>query len=256
MTPTDRSVTAKVLALLEAFTASAPELTLSELSRRAGVSLPTTHRRAAELVDWGAWRRPRTAVTGSVCGCGRSVALAPRAHALREAALPFLEDLYVVTRQNVQLAVREGLELVFVERIAGRGAVPVLNPGRRPVPLHATGAGWSCWPTPRRTSSRRFWSTRSRGTPGGPSPSPPTCAGPSPRCGRRTTQSATEWSPPMRCPSRHPSWADPARSRRPSRWWSTPTTTLRCEPWSTPCARPPAASRGRSVGRSIRPVFH
>lgn len=46
---------------------------------------------------------------------------------MREAALPFLEDLYVVTRQNVQLAVREGLELVFVERIAGRGAVPVLT---------------------------------------------------------------------------------------------------------------------------------
>jgi hypothetical protein len=51
------TVTAKVFALLAAFTPAAPELTLSELSRKAGVSLPTAHRRAAELVAWGALER-------------------------------------------------------------------------------------------------------------------------------------------------------------------------------------------------------
>src|SRR6478609_7244611 len=141
MTPTDRSVTAKVLALLEAFTASAPELTLSELSRRAGVSLPTTHRRAAELVDWGALEKTADGRYRIGLRLWEIGALAPRAHALREAALPFLEDLYVVTRQNVQLAVREGLELVFVERIAGRGAVPVMTRVGGRFTLHATGVG-------------------------------------------------------------------------------------------------------------------
>jgi len=141
MTPTDRSVTAKVLALLEAFTASAPELTLSELSRRAGVSLPTTHRRAAELVDWGALEKTADGRYRIGLRLWEIGALAPRAHALREAALPFLEELYVVTRQNVQLAVREGLELVFVERIAGRGAVPVLTRVGGRFSLHATGVG-------------------------------------------------------------------------------------------------------------------
>lgn len=51
---TSSSVTTKVLALLGAFDAQHRELTLSELARRAGVSLPTAHRRAAELVEWGA----------------------------------------------------------------------------------------------------------------------------------------------------------------------------------------------------------
>src|SRR3712207_6960959 len=46
---------------------------------------------------------------------------------LREAALPFMGDLYEVTHQNVQLAVRDGDEVVFVERIAGRDAVNVLT---------------------------------------------------------------------------------------------------------------------------------
>lgn len=135
------SVTAKVLALLGAFTADSPELTLSELSRRAGVSLPTAHRRAAELVTWGALERTAEGRYRIGLRLWEIAALAPRAHGLREAALPFLEDLYVVTRQNVQLAVREGLELVFVERIAGRGAVPVLTRVGGRFTLHATGVG-------------------------------------------------------------------------------------------------------------------
>ncbi|WP_433272219.1 helix-turn-helix domain-containing protein [Pseudonocardia xinjiangensis] len=50
-------MTSKVLALLEAFSPSGGELTLSDLARRAGVSLSTAHRRAAELVEWGALER-------------------------------------------------------------------------------------------------------------------------------------------------------------------------------------------------------
>src|SRR5262249_15584216 len=67
--------------------------------------------------------------------------LAPRGLGLREAAMPFLEDLYEVTHENVQLAVREGLEVVFVERIAGRQAVPVLTRVGGRFALHATGVG-------------------------------------------------------------------------------------------------------------------
>ncbi|GIJ73781.1 hypothetical protein Voc01_086980 [Virgisporangium ochraceum] len=54
-------------------------------------------------------------------------ALAPRGLGLREAALPFMEDLYEVTHENVQLAVRDHDEVVFVERFAARDAVAVLT---------------------------------------------------------------------------------------------------------------------------------
>jgi DNA-binding IclR family transcriptional regulator len=138
---TGRSVTAKVLALLDAFTPDSPEPTLSELARRAGVSLPTAHRRVAELVAWGALERTPAGRYRVGLRLWEVAALAPRGPALRERALPFLEDLYVVTRQNVQLAVREGQELVFVERIAGREAVPVLTRVGGRFSLHATGVG-------------------------------------------------------------------------------------------------------------------
>lgn len=141
MTSTEQSVTAKVLAILGAFTAQAPELNLTELSRRAGLSLATTHRRAAELLAWGALEKTTDGCYRIGLRLWEVAALAPRAHALREVALPFMEDLYVVTRQNVQLAVRQDEELVFVERIAGRGAVPVLTRVGSRFTLHATGVG-------------------------------------------------------------------------------------------------------------------
>ncbi|MFG1803162.1 IclR family transcriptional regulator [Micromonospora carbonacea] len=67
--------------------------------------------------------------------------LAPRGLGLREVALPVMEDLYEVTHENVQLAVRQDLEVVFVERIAGRHAVPVLTRVGGRFALHATGVG-------------------------------------------------------------------------------------------------------------------
>jgi DNA-binding IclR family transcriptional regulator len=142
MTSSSRSsVTSKVLALLEAFTPDASELSLSELARRSGVSLATAHRRAAELVEWGALERDTEGRYRIGLRLWEVASLAPRGLGLRDAAMPFLEDLYEVTHENVQLAVREGFEVVFVERIAGRDAVPVWTRVGGRFALHATGVG-------------------------------------------------------------------------------------------------------------------
>lgn len=130
-----------MLAILGAFDAEHRELSLTELARRAGVTLSTTQRRAGELVEWGALERTDAGRYRVGLRLWEVGALAPRGLGLREAALPFLEDLYVVSRENVQLAVREGIEVVFVERIAGRTAVPVLTRVGGRFALHATGVG-------------------------------------------------------------------------------------------------------------------
>ncbi|MCC5575661.1 IclR family transcriptional regulator [Microtetraspora sp. AC03309] len=145
-TPSDaprpgRSVTAKVLALLEAFTAAEPELTLSQLARLARLPLATAHRRAAELLEWGALERDERGRYRIGLRLWEVASLAPRGVGLRDAAMPFLEDLYEVTHENVQLAVREGAEVVFVERIAGLHAVPVWTRVGGRFAMHATGVG-------------------------------------------------------------------------------------------------------------------
>jgi DNA-binding IclR family transcriptional regulator len=135
------SVTSKMLALLAAFDRGHRELTLTELSRRAGVSLATTHRRARELVEWGALEQLEDGRYRIGLRLWELGSLAPRGQQLREVALPFMEDLYVVTRENVQLAVRQGTELVFVERLVGRQAIPVMTRVGSRFTLHATGVG-------------------------------------------------------------------------------------------------------------------
>ena len=136
-----RTAGGKLLAVLDAFSRERPALTLSEIARAVDVPLSTAHRLVAELFAWGGVERDedgRYRVGLRVWELG---ALAPRGLGLREAALPFMEDLYEVTHENVQLAVRDGTELVFVERIAGRSAVGVLTRVGGRFALPPTGVG-------------------------------------------------------------------------------------------------------------------
>jgi len=135
------SVTARLLRVFEAFTADQPSLTLSEISRKVGLPLATAHRMIDELVRWGALERDDTGRYHIGLRLWEIGALAPRGLGVRERAMPFLEDLYEATHQNVQLAVLDGLEALYVERISGRGAVKVISRVGGRLPLHATGVG-------------------------------------------------------------------------------------------------------------------
>jgi DNA-binding IclR family transcriptional regulator len=134
-------VLARALQILGAFSAQRTAMTLSELSRQTGLPVSTVHRMLGELVEWGALERGEDGCYRVGLRLWEVAALAPRGAGLRERALPFLEDLSQITRENAQLAVREGTELVFVERIAGTGAVPVLTRVGGRFALTATGVG-------------------------------------------------------------------------------------------------------------------
>jgi DNA-binding IclR family transcriptional regulator len=141
-TRTDRrSVTARAFAVLEAFTPASPALTLSEIARRADLPLTTAHRLLAELCAARAIERDSDGHYRIGLRLWEIASLAPRGIPLREAALPFLEDLYEVTHENAQLGVREGHDVVYIERIAGRRAVGVLTRVGGRFPLHASGIG-------------------------------------------------------------------------------------------------------------------
>jgi DNA-binding IclR family transcriptional regulator len=131
----------KVLAVLATFDRDRQSQTLSQIAHQTGLAISTTHRVVNELADWGALERGddgtwhvglRLWEVGSVC---------PRGQILRDVALPFMQDLYEATHENIQLAVREGTELVFVERIAGHRSVELVTMVGSRFPLAATGMG-------------------------------------------------------------------------------------------------------------------
>ncbi|MDI6101655.1 IclR family transcriptional regulator [Actinoplanes sp. NEAU-A12] len=134
-------MTSRVLALLGAFGAEHRHLSLTQISRRAGLPLATAHRLTAELTAWGALERDSDGRYRIGLRLWEVGSLAPRGLGLREAALPFLEDLYEATHQNIQLAVLDGNEVVYVERIPGRDSVSVLTRVGGRWPAHATGVG-------------------------------------------------------------------------------------------------------------------
>ncbi|MFJ9744836.1 IclR family transcriptional regulator [Streptomyces chartreusis] len=136
-----RSAPDRLLAVLGAFDLEHPALCLTDISRRAGLSLSTAHRLVAALTEWGALERDDAGLYHVGLRLWELAALAPRGLALRQVALPYLEDLYEATHENVQLAVRDGPEVVYIEWLSGRSAVGVhIRVGAR-WPLHATGVG-------------------------------------------------------------------------------------------------------------------
>lgn len=141
--PPSRSVTGRAFKVLDAFSAERTQLSLSEISRHAGLPIATTHRLIAELVAWGALERDSRGRYGIGLRLWEVGALARRGLGLglREIAMPFLEDLYEATHENVQLAVLDGLQVVYVERIFGRDAVNVFSRVGGRWPAHTTGVG-------------------------------------------------------------------------------------------------------------------
>ena len=136
-----RPVAARALAMLDAFTAEAPRLTLSEIAERSGTPLTTAHRLVGSLADWGALVRRsdgRYEIGRKLWDLGLLAAVQLE---LRQVAAPFLLDVHTATRDTVHLAVRDGLSALYVERISGRESVPVVSQVGSRLPLHATGVG-------------------------------------------------------------------------------------------------------------------
>lgn len=135
------TVTSRALALVGAFDEEHRRLTLTELAERAGLPVPTAHRLVGELEQWGALAR----TPAGHYVIGRRLwdigLLAPVQAGLVETASPYLHDLYGATLATVHIAVRDGTEALYLDRLRGTASVPVLSSMGSRLPLHATGVG-------------------------------------------------------------------------------------------------------------------
>ncbi|GAA3663566.1 IclR family transcriptional regulator [Microbacterium marinilacus] len=117
------SALTRVLAVLDAFTADHPFLSLTQIHRRTDIPLSSVHRIVAELVSHGLLEQ----------GSGRTYRLGnrlweigsktPGALGLREIAEPYLRRLHDLVGQHVQLAVRIDTDVLIIERLSAPDAV-------------------------------------------------------------------------------------------------------------------------------------
>lgn len=135
------SVVDRVVRLLEAFPEGSAALQLSELADRAGLPLTTAHRLVRQLAGHGLLELENG---GSVRLGLRLWELVNRNSptlALRQAAMPFMEDIQQVLNQNVNLAVLDGWDALFVERLSRRGSVANRAKVAGRMPVHLSSAG-------------------------------------------------------------------------------------------------------------------
>ncbi|MFL6124761.1 IclR family transcriptional regulator [Actinophytocola sp.] len=134
------SVLGRAMTLLTAFRPDEVELSLAELARRTGLAKSTAHRLLGELTSWdlvectpgGVRLGMRLFELGS---------LVPRQRGLREAAAPFLADLFEATHETVHLAILDGVEVVYVQKMESRTGPPVPSRVGGRLPAHCTGVG-------------------------------------------------------------------------------------------------------------------
>lgn len=133
------SVLQRSALILDAFPGGSA-LTLAEVSTRTGLPRSTTHRLLVDLAELG-WltRRNNTFELGmAIFELGERVGLK---HRLRTAAVPFMQDLFAVTEQTVHLAVRDGHDAVYVEKIHGHSSLPLPSQIGGRLPLTCTAVG-------------------------------------------------------------------------------------------------------------------
>jgi DNA-binding IclR family transcriptional regulator len=129
------------LAILAAFDEKHRSLTLTEVARRAALPVPTANRLIGGLVAGGALQRSADGryTTGPLTW--RAGLLAPVSGGSQRVAEPFLHDVYAATMATVHLAVRDGEQVLYLERMAGRMSVPILSEAGSRLPMHATWVG-------------------------------------------------------------------------------------------------------------------
>lgn len=136
-----RSVLARALRILDTVKDARTGLSLSEISRRSGVPLTTTHRIVGELDRWGALERDESGQYRIGLRLWEVATVTPRSVGLQSVALPFMQDLFETTHRGVHLAIREGEEVVFVERfLSPETTTDRVRVGAR-YELHATAIG-------------------------------------------------------------------------------------------------------------------
>lgn len=134
-----RSLVGRIAAIMDAFDEDGAVLSLGDLGRRSGLPKSTAHRLAEQLRELGwlerDYRGYRVGMRLFELG-----GLAVGHTQLRDAAIPHLHDLASRSGQAVQLAVLDGVDVIYLERVVvGRYDLPTRQGGR--MPAYCTGLG-------------------------------------------------------------------------------------------------------------------
>ena len=136
-----KSVLGRVVGILRTFGPGGNQLTAREISQLAELPLSTCHRILSSLVVHGFLEKGPDNRYHVGLLLWEVASHAPRSVGLQQVALPFMRDLFEITRSSVHLAVREGLQCVFIERLSSSTPISERPRVGSRYPLHVTSVG-------------------------------------------------------------------------------------------------------------------
>src|SRR5699024_1613491 len=137
-----KSVTARALSVLAAFSVESPALTLTEICDLTGLPLATAYRLSQDLTRASFLVKENDTGTYSLGSKLWEMGILSALHGrLRESSMPFLLKLQYSTGETVQLASRESTEAMYIEKLTMETSTPVESRIGARIPLHATGIG-------------------------------------------------------------------------------------------------------------------
>lgn len=131
----------RVVRILGTFDSERTVQTASEISRRSGLPMSTTHRVVADLRANGLLEGDERGGVRIGMRLWELTTRGSRALRLREVALPHMGDVQRAVRQHTQLGVLEDDEVLFLERLSHPAATSNITRIAGRLPLHASSSG-------------------------------------------------------------------------------------------------------------------
>lgn len=139
--PSGESVISRVSRILESFDREHPELTITQLARRADLPLSTAQRLTNELIAVGWLDRENAGLIRPGLRFWELASRSSRLRSLREIALPFMGDLLQALQLHITLAVLDGGSVLYLERMRSSDIEPLNAKVAERMPVHASSSG-------------------------------------------------------------------------------------------------------------------
>ncbi|WP_405476108.1 IclR family transcriptional regulator [Paenarthrobacter ilicis] len=135
------SVINRVVRLVGAFDDMHRTMSVAALARRTGLPVTTTYRLVDEMLAEGLLERENNAEVRVGTRLWELVSRSSRMVGLREAALPFMEDVQSVVQHSTTLGILDAGDVLYIERIGSRDSMVDITKVAGRLPVHGTSSG-------------------------------------------------------------------------------------------------------------------
>ncbi|MCP1415747.1 IclR family transcriptional regulator [Paenarthrobacter sp. A20] len=131
----------RTVRILETFDQGTRDLSLTQITHRAGMSGSSAYRLVGEMAALGLLEKLPNRRYRIGLRLWELANRTPGALGLREVAMPHLQDVQAIIRQHTQLGILRGDQVLYLERLSSHEPVINITVVGGTLPLHATSSG-------------------------------------------------------------------------------------------------------------------